>query len=278
MQASFWWDETVFSRSPHLLMHASEREAAILDLIGKRGFITFRELEREFRASPATLRRDLERLASGGRIKRVHGGARLIDSDRDSATPQALQGVPFHQNVNRNPVQKRAIGKAAAALCSRGEAVMIDGGSTTLQMCKHLNGLDLQVLTNSLHIVSALLGQAGTRILVSGGAVFREQNIILAADGDDPMPRFHAPKFFMGATSVGLQGVMQPDIVLVGAEHRLIERAQQLILLVDSSKFEGPSGHVVCALDEVDIVVTDSGIQPAHRRMLREAGIKVIEI
>ncbi len=259
-------------------MHASEREAAILDLIGKRGFITFRELEREFRASPATLRRDLERLASGGRIKRVHGGARLIDSDRDSATPQALQGVPFHQNVNRNPVQKRAIGKAAAALCSRGEAVMIDGGSTTLQMCKHLNGLDLQVLTNSLHIVSALLGQAGTRILVSGGAVFREQNIILAADGDDPMPRFHAPKFFMGATSVGLQGVMQPDIVLVGAEHRLIERAQQLILLVDSSKFEGPSGHVVCALDEVDIVVTDSGIQPAHRRMLREAGIKVIEI
>jgi DeoR family ulaG and ulaABCDEF operon transcriptional repressor len=258
-------------------MHASERESAILDLIGKRGFITFRELEREFSASPATLRRDLERLARDGHIKRVHGGARLIESNRDASAPPALQGVPFQQNVNRHPAQKRAIGKAAAALCSRGEAVMIDGGSTTLQMCKHLDGLELQVLTNSLHIVSALLGQAGTRILVSGGAVFREQNIILAADGDDPMPRFHAPKFFMGATSVGPQGVMQPDVVLVAAERRLIERAQQLILLVDSSKFEGPSGHVVCPLEEVDIVVTDSGIQPAHRRMLREARIQVIE-
>ncbi|MFO1400789.1 MAG: DeoR/GlpR family DNA-binding transcription regulator [Steroidobacteraceae bacterium] len=258
-------------------MHASERESAILDLIGKRGFITFRELEREFSASPATLRRDLERLAREGHVTRVHGGARLIVSDRDSSAQQALRGVPFQQNVSRHTTQKRAIGKAAAALCSRGEAVMIDGGSTTLQMCKHLDGLELQVLTNSLHIVSALLGQAGTRILVSGGALFREQNIILAADGDDPMPRFHAPKFFMGATSVGPQGVMQPDVVLVAAERRLIERANQLIVLVDSSKFEGPSGHVVCRLDDVDIVVTDSGIQAAHRRMLRDAGIEVIE-
>jgi len=139
-------------------MHASERESAILDLIGKRGFITFRELEREFSASPATLRRDLEHLAREGHVTRVHGGARLIVSDRDSSAQQALRGVPFQQNVSRHTTQKRAIGKAAAALCSRGEAVMIDGGSTTLQMCKHLDGLELQVLTNSLHIVSALLG------------------------------------------------------------------------------------------------------------------------
>lgn len=64
---------------------------------------------------------------------------------------------------------------------------MIDGGSTPLQTCRHLNGLELQVLTNSLHIVSALLGQAGTHVLVSGGPVFQEQNIIFGADGDEPM-------------------------------------------------------------------------------------------
>jgi DeoR family ulaG and ulaABCDEF operon transcriptional repressor len=153
---------------------------------------------------------------------------------------------------------------------------MIDGGSTTLQMCKHLQGMELQVLTNSLHIVSALLTQAGTRILVPSGTVFREQNIILSAAGEDSMPRFHAPKLFMGAASVGPQGVMQADVVLVAAERRLIDRAEQLVLLIDSSKFEGPSGNVVCPLDEIDVVVTDDGVTPAHRQMLEQAGIRVV--
>ena len=257
-------------------MHAAERETAILELIGRRGFIAFRELEREFSASPATLRRDLERLAKDGRIQRVHGGARLPDQGRPAAAEHALQGVPFHENIHRHAAQKRAIGRAAATLCTRGEAVMIDGGSTTLQMCRHLQGLELQVLTNSLHIVSALLTQAGTRILVPSGTVFREQNIILSAAGEDSMPRFHAPKLFMGAASVGPQGVMQADVVLVAAERRLIDRAEQLLLLIDSSKFEGPSGNVVCALDEIDVVVTDDAIKPAHRQMLEQAGIRVI--
>lgn len=259
-------------------MHATEREKAILELLERRGFIAFRELERQLDASPATLRRDLERLASEGRITRVHGGARLADEGRET-TPAAaagLSGVPFHENIARNRVQKEAIGRAAAALCAPGEAVMIDGGSTTLQMCRHLDGLGLQVLTNSLHIVSALLPQVGTRVLVPGGAVFREQNIILSAVGDDLMPRFVAPKLFMGAASVGPHGIMQPDFVLVAAERRLIERAEQVILLVDSSKFEGPSGNVVCALDEVDIVVTDAGIKDAHAKLLEAAGVDVI--
>jgi len=67
----------------------------------------------------------------------------------------------------------------------------------------HLAGLNLQVLTNSLHIVNALLAQSGTRVLVPGGQVFPEQNIILSAAGDDGMPRFHAPRLFLGAASLG---------------------------------------------------------------------------
>jgi DeoR family ulaG and ulaABCDEF operon transcriptional repressor len=192
-------------------------------------------------------------------------------------TSQArLLGVPFHENIGRHRAEKEAIGRAAAALCTQGEGVMIDGGSTTLQMCPHLDGLNLQVLTNSIHIVSALLQQAGTRILIPGGAIFREQNIVLSPTGDDLIPPFHAPKLFMGAASVGPQGVMQADIVLVAAERRLIERADEVILLVDSSKFKGSSGHVVCGLNQVDAVVTDRGIQAREVAMLEKAGIKVV--
>lgn len=254
-------------------MHAAEREAAIFRLIGDSGFVSFRELERKLDASPATIRRDLERLAGEGRIVRVHGGAKLATEE---SLAGSLTGVPFHQNIGRNREAKEAIGKAAAELCQRGEGVIIDGGSTTLQMCSHLDGLGLQVLTNSLHIVSALLPQATTRITLPGGAVFREQNIVLAAAGDELMPRFHAPKLFMGAAAVGPQGIMQADVVLVAAERRFIERAERLILLVDSSKFEGSSGHVVCDLAEIDVVVTDAGISGAHRKMLEDARIEVV--
>ena len=257
-------------------MHAAEREQAILDILAERGFVAFRDLEKRLDASPATLRRDLERMAGVGRIDRVRGGAKLAaDQPGSSSIPSRLSGVPFHENIARHRKQKEAIGRASAALCAHGSALMIDGGSTTLQMCRHLEGLNLQVLTNSLHIVSALLPQTGTRVLVPGGSVFREQNIILTAAGDDAMPRFHAPKLFMGAAAVGKQGLMQADVVLVAAERRLIERAEELILLVDSSKFQG-SGNVVCDLEEVDVVVTDSGAGKSDLAMLHASGIKVI--
>lgn len=264
--------EVIDMRAPH----AEEREQVILRILDERGFVAFRDLEREITASPATLRRDLERLENEGRITRVHGGAKIPDDRPSNGNGPRLQGIPFSENIRRNSAQKSAIGKAAAALCAPGEGIIIDGGSTTLQMCAHLDGKRLQVLTNSLHIVSALLGQADTRVLVPGGSVFREQDIILSAAGDDLMPRFYASKLFMGATAVGPQGIMQPDTVLVASERRLIDRAEQLILVVDSSKFQGPSGSVVCGLGEIDIVVTDARIEARYRKMLESAGAQIV--
>lgn len=261
-------------------MHASEREKLILTLLDERGFIAFRDLAGLVASSPATIRRDLERLYRENRLIRVRGGikaagARARDGYSAMSTPH-LAGVPFRENVSLNPERKAAIGRVAATLCTPGQGVMIDGGSTTLQMCPHLAGLNLQVLTNSLHIVAALIGQPGTRILVPSGAVFPEQNIILSVFGDDGMPRFHAPKLFMGAASIGPQGLMQADVVLVAGERRFIERADEVIVLVDSSKFEGPSGNVVCGLEEVDVVITDDGMDSASARMIEDAGIRLI--
>lgn len=255
-------------------MHAEERERRIFEALRPTGFVSYRDLEALLDASPATIRRDLTRLEESRQIVRVHGGAKLPDGE--DATGPRLLGTPFEQNITRNLAAKKAIGKAAAALCSPGEGVMIDGGTTTLQMCAHLDGLGLQVLTNSLHIVTALLPQPTTRILVPSGAVFREQNIILAAAGEESMPRFHAPRLFMGAAAVGPQGAMQADVVLVAAERRLIDRAEEVILLVDSSKFETQSGTIVCGLDEIDTIITDSSISPQAAQMISDAQVRLI--
>lgn len=255
-------------------MHAAERERRILEALRPTGFVSYRDLEVLLDASPATIRRDLTRLEEAAQIVRVHGGAKLPEGE-DSAAPR-LMGTPFDQSITQNLATKQAIGRAAAALCSPGEGVMIDGGTTTLQMCPHLDGLGLQVLTNSLHIVNALLPQAGTRILLPSGAVFREQNIILAPAGEESMPRFHAPRLFMGAAAVGPQGVMQADPVLVAAERRLIDRAEEVILLVDSSKFRTQSGTIVCGLDEIDTVITDSGIPQEMKHCLAANAVRVL--
>lgn len=257
-------------------MHTAERQDLIFKLLKGRGFASFREIEETVSASAATLRRDLDRMAQAGLLTRVHGGAKLIEAEASEPSDRALQGVPFHANVYRNATQKSAIGRAAAQLCQPREAIMIDGGSTTLAMCQHLEGLELQVLTNSLHIVDALLAQAKTQVLVPGGMIFREQNIILSVSNEENLPRFHAPRLFMGAASIGVQGIIQADHLLAVAERHLIDRATELIVLVDSSKFNGPSGHVVCGLDQIDVVVTDTEIDERSRAMLTEADVKLI--
>jgi DeoR family ulaG and ulaABCDEF operon transcriptional repressor len=255
-------------------MHAAEREQLILELLRQRGFIGFGELDRRIQSSPATLRRDLHRLEKDGKITRLRGGARLAGSD--GARRSALAGVPFQENIAKNRKQKEAIGRAAAALCKPGESVIIDGGSTTLQMCHLLDSLGLQVLTNSLHIVSALLSQPGTQVSVPAGTLFREQNIILSPFEDDGMERFHASKLFLGAAAIGRHGLMQTDVLLVQVERRLLGRADEMIALVDSSKFDAPAGHAVCGLQDIDVLITDSGIADKHVKMLEKADVKVI--
>src|SRR5580698_6730299 len=253
-------------------MHATQRDGEILRLLQSQGFVSFRQLCASLDASSATIRRDLERLEADGRISRIRGGARLSGE----AAAERLVGAPFEINRARHGAEKAAIGRAAAQLCRPGEALIIDGGTTTFQMCAHLAGLELQVLTNSLHIVGELLPQAGTRVSVPGGAIFREQNIILSPFEDDGLARYHAARLFMGAAAVGPRGLMQADVVLIQAEQKLMKRADQLIVLVDSSKFRASASFVVSSLEAIDVVVTDAGVTDAELAMLRDQGIEVI--
>ena len=262
-------------------MHSNERETVILSMLAAKGFVSFRELESSVDSSPATIRRDHEKLSQEGKLERVRGGAKRSNAFRTQNVQNLmselrLDGVPFDENVTLNQREKQLIGKAAAGLCREGEAVMIDGGSTTLQMCSHLDGLGMQVLTNSLYIVLALLPQTGTRILVPGGAIFREQNIILSVFGDDCMPRYHAPRLFIGAAAIGRQGLMQEDIVLVAGERRFIERADEIIVLADATKFDQPSGNVVCPLEQVHTIITDARITDKAASFVERAGAKLI--
>lgn len=256
-------------------MHAHQRDAEITRLLQSHGFISFKQLCERLEASSATIRRDLERLETQGILERVHGGARLKGGARAAGTDR-LVGTTFEQNRSRNAEAKAAIGRAAAKLCEQGEAIIVDGGTTTFQMCTFLANLDLQVLTNSLHIVNELLAQPGTRVSVPGGAIFREQNIVLSPFDDDGISRYHASKLFMGAAAIGPRGLMQADVVLIQAEQKLMDKADKLIVLADSSKFRTSASYAVCPLERIDVVITDEHIRDSEMQLLKQHDIDVI--
>jgi DeoR family transcriptional regulator, ulaG and ulaABCDEF operon transcriptional repressor len=258
-------------------MHATERDRVILSLLDEQEFISLRDLSNWVTASRATLRRDLERLQMSGRLRRVRGGVQSTNGV-DHASRQLLRGVPFHENIHLNRAAKEAIGKAAAELCRPGDAVIIDGGSTTLQMCPYLEPLRLQVFTNSLHIVNALLPQQNTRVAIPGGVVFREQNIILHPFDDTTTYRFHAAMMFVGAAAVTRFGLMKNDIMQVQAERKLLALAEKVIALVDSSKFSASAAHSLCELTRVHTLITDRGIDETSLKMLKSSNIKVVRV
>lgn len=260
-------------------MHAAEREDIILQALRERGFATYRHLEANVEASPATIRRDLARLEKQGRITRLHGGARAVDTDAAVAgSLPSLVGTPFEKSLKQNIEAKRAIGKAAAAMCDQGEGIIIDGGTTTYQMCRHLEDRNLQVLTNSLHIVNALLRQETTQLIVPSGQIFREQNIILAPAGEVSMPNFHASKLFLGAAAVSSRGIFQADALLVASQRRFLDRADEVILVADSDKLQTTSGAIVCPLNQIDRLITDDRADAQLIEQLREAGLEHIDI
>jgi DeoR family ulaG and ulaABCDEF operon transcriptional repressor len=258
-------------------MQPIEREQEIIRVLGQRsGFLPFEEIERLVQASSATLRRDLQRMAREGRIKRIRGGAKLVVQNRvANAIPNKLVGVPFRDNISRRRKQKEAIGRTAASLCKMDSAIIIGAGTTTLQMCRHLQGLNLRVLTNSLHVVTALSFQTGTRVTIPGGTLFPEQNVILDRDSFIEDTRATFSQIFIGAAALSPQGVMQADSLVASVDRRLIKQAEQLILLADSSKFTG-AGHIVCDFSDVDIVITDPDITLRDRAMLRDIGAHLI--
>lgn len=260
-------------------MHATEREEIILAALRMTGFTTYRHLEANVDASPATIRRDLARLEKQGKIVRLHGGAKAVDTVGDGAgSAPGLAGTPFQKSLAQNIKAKRAIGKAAAALCNKGEGIIIDGGTTTYQMCEHLDDLNLQVLTNSLYIVNALLPQETTQLIVPSGPIFREQNIILAPAGEVSMPNFHASKLFLGAAAVSHRGIFQADALLVASQRRFLDRTDEVILVVDSSKLETTSGAIVCELKRIDRLITDDRADPKLIEKLRDAGLQRIDV
>ncbi len=253
-------------------MHERERQRIILSAVLEKPVATVQDLVELTEASEATIRRDIAALHVQGRLRRVRGGAEALHPQQISP----LAAKPFRISEGENTAKKRAIAQEAVALCNEGDAIIINGGTTTFQMVHYLANRRLQVFTNSFAIAEHLVKHSKSQVMLPGGSVYRDQSIILSPFDNDVTRNFYARRMFMGAQGVGPLGVMEQDALIIQAEQKLINQADELVLLVDSTKFQRRSSLILCSLDRVSTLITDDAIPDQARAMIENAGIKLV--
>ncbi len=253
-------------------MHERERWQKILTQVRERGVIRVRDLVSTTGSSSATLRRDLTKLEELGQLRRVHGGVEAVEAAQQSHLATRSFGVSQTLNAER----KRAVAKSAVALCNDGESIIINAGSTTYFMAEFLQHARLQILTNSFPIAQELIATSQNRIVLPGGEIYREQGIVLSPFDEDAIQHFTASKMFMSCASITTMGIIEGDPLIARAEAKLLSRANELVVIADSSKFESRGSMVVCQLSRVHTLVTDDAA-PAHMLdHLRSIGVRVV--
>jgi DeoR family ulaG and ulaABCDEF operon transcriptional repressor len=253
-------------------MHERERHRIILSAVQERPVATVQDIVELTGASEATIRRDIAALALQNRLKKVRGGAEALHPPRIGT----LSARPFRLDETINTAQKRAIAREAVKLCQDGEAIIINGGTTTFQMVHHLASRRLQVLTNSFPIAEHLIKHSKCTVILPAGAVYREQNIILSPFENDGIAHFYAKRMFMSARGISSLGIMEQDSLIIQSEQRLMRQADELVLLADSSKFQNRSSLILCPLDRASTIITDDGVTDEARRMIENAGITLV--
>lgn len=258
------------------IMLEKQRHQLILDILDESTFVSVRDLCSQLDSSEATIRRDLNKLADARKIKKIRGGAQVLD-DRTVSNIK-LSGNAFLVDRERNTDTKRMIAKAATELCEDGEAIIINGGSSTFMMSEFLAERKMNILTNSFVLAHELLENSQNQVTLPGGEVYRKQSIILSSFENDTTQNYRGSKMFMGSPGVSEFGVMETDPLLILAEQKLRKRADKLIVLADSTKIGVKGNLIFCGLDAVDTIITDSNADPDALNKIRAHGVNVVVV
>ncbi len=250
--------------------HESERQRAILETLRGRPFATVRDLLDVVDASAATIRRDIAKLSQAGVVRKVFGGIAAIE---DGAV-ERLHAKPFEENRVLHVAAKRAIAAAAEALCRDGDAVIVNGGTTCFLFAQRLIHRNLRIYTNSMPVAAFLWERGSCHLVLSGGELHREPGILFTPQRDEP--DFYASKLFLGAQGLGAAGILESHPLVVRAIELLVARADEIIVLADSSKFSIRARYCALPLARIGTLITDDGLGAEERSILEAAGVSVI--
>ncbi len=249
-----------------------ERRRKILEVLDQNERVTVQELVRRFAVTAVTIRKDLDALTDAGAIVRSHGGAlKPISGPTDIAIN--VKEILHHE-------EKVRIGAAAAALVQNDETIILDSGTTTLEVARQIAGRKLRsltVITNGLNIAVELARLPYVRLIMIGGMVRHLSHSVVGPHAEQMLQGLNADRLFLGIDGLDLQiGLMTPDVLEAQLNGLLIRVAREVNVVADSTKFKRRSLSLIARLEAVHRIVTDDKIDAETVAALRAKGIEVL--
>lgn len=241
-------------------------------LLQDEGHASVSNLSDDLEVSEVTIRKDIRFLEERKLLVRTHGGAVLLD--------QYVYDLPFEEKTERHSDEKKRIGEAAAKLVEDGDTLILDSGSTTLQVARNLRGKkDLIAATASIHIALELLRVSGIDILMLGGMVRPTSASVIGAYAEQ-MLRDHAfLKLFLAGDGFDVDyGLTTTNTMEAHLNRIMIAAAQQVIAVVDSSKIGRRGLSRICGAESLNTLIIDGAVPDATEKRLDELGVRVITV
>ncbi|WP_188580574.1 DeoR/GlpR family DNA-binding transcription regulator [Azorhizobium oxalatiphilum] len=251
-------------------MDASERQHKILAVARASGRVTVDDLSVRFQVTPQTIRKDLNDLCEQGLLARTHGGAVVTSS---------VENVAYTARRLIADAEKRAIGRAAAALIPDNSSLFINIGTTTEEVAKALiDRRDLLIITNNLHVAMQLYPNPAIKVIVAGGQVRHSDGAVIGASAIDLIQQFKVDLAVIGASAIDEDGTLLDfDYQEVRVSQAIIANARRVVLVSDHLKVGRSAPVRIAHIDQLDVFVTDKMVSSDLMRACKAAGVEVIE-
>ncbi len=249
-----------------------ERRDSIIKLIQKNGKVRVDDLSEQFDVSSVTIRNDLDFLEKKGICHRTHGGALIRKNVYEDPTLEEKQ--------KRSKKEKERIGGRALDFINDGDSILLDSGTTTLEIAYRLNSKkNLTVMTNALNIALKLLSFDDINIMVTGGTLRKESYSLVGPEAEASIKNYYFDKLFLGVDGLDFDlGLTTPNPMEAQLNRIMVSRAQQVIAVSDSSKFGRRSFSQICKIDAIHTLITDSNISPEFEKELLKRDLEVVKV
>lgn len=254
-------------------MIRAERIEKIKELARKQDIITWEEIQHCLNVSKATAQRDVEILCNASVLQKTRGGAIYIQE------PDARE-LSFAARETTNIAEKRRIAAAALEFVEPDATIMLDSGSTVLELARQLpSDIPLTAITYELPTAVVLDGNPNAEVYLLGGKLRKNFEACHGYFAENMLSQFHAGVCFLGIDAVSIDnGIGQHNMYDVRIKQIMIENSAKVILLADHSKFTNKAFIHVASLDQLDVIITDTRLEEDTRRALERQKIQVITV
>ena len=236
------------------MINIAERHQFILKKINKEGHVNVVDLCKQLNVSSVTIRKDLKLLEDKSLLYKTHGGATLNNpytADR-----------PVNEKEKLQSSEKMKIAEAAAKLIQPNDSIIIGSGTTMLALAKNIfPSQSLTVITSALNVTLELIKHTDIEIIQLGGLIRKSSSSVMGAYAEDVLGDFFCSKLFLGVDGIDLEfGLTTTNVFEAHLNRQMMAVSQKTIILADSTKFGRRGFGKICKLEEIDHIITDSGI------------------